>query len=316
MKSVEFLGDFYGTEPVGGHLAPRKPDLRPWLAGLGAAVVSLLRRTVPGAGGSRAELIVASSASKTNASRGVVHLVGAGPGDPELLTLRAHRLLQKADVVVYDRLVAPEILACARPDARVIYAGKAKGRHSHSQDEINALLVNHAAQGRTVVRLKGGDPFVFGRGGEELTYLRARGVTVSVVPGITAATGCAAAAGIPLTHRDLATAATFVTGHGQDGEPDLDWAALVASRQTLVIYMGVSTAGRISAQLVAHGMAPAMPVAIVENGTRPQQKVVTGTVAGLGALVADHGIVGPALIIVGEVVRAGLEIPAQVEAAA
>jgi len=234
---------------------------------------------------------------------GIVHLVGAGPGDPELLTVRALRLLQQADVVVYDRLIGPEILAHARTDAARFYVGKERGNHSRTQAEINALLAHHARAGRCVVRLKGGDPFVFGRGGEELDYLRARGVAVEVVPGITAATGCAAAVGIPLTHRDYALGVTFVTGHAKDGAPDLDWAALAKSRQTLVIYMGVASAGMIAGELTAHGMAPTTPVAVIENGTRPQQRLVTGSIARLGDLVTDEGIAGPAVIVIGDVVK-------------
>jgi len=234
---------------------------------------------------------------------GVVHIVGAGPGDPDLLTLRALRLMQQADVVVYDKLVGAEILDYARRDAERIYVGKSKGNHARTQDQINELLAAHARTGKRVLRLKGGDPFIFGRGGEEREYLRRAGVRVEVVPGITAATGCAAAAGIPLTHRDHAAAATFVTGHGRNGEPDLDWAALARARHTLVIYMGVSTAGRTAARLIEHGMAPDTPVAIVENGTLDSQKTAIGTLVRLGALVAERGIEGPAIIVVGEVVR-------------
>ena len=235
---------------------------------------------------------------------GIVHIVGAGPGDPDLLTLRALKVLRQADVVVHDRLIGPDILDCARPDAERFYVGKAKSRHSRPQPEINALMAAQAAAGRRVVRLKGGDPFVFGRGGEEMEYLLSRGIRVEIVPGITAATGCAAFAGIPLTHRDHAAAVTFVTGHAKDGEPDLDWTGLAAGRQTLVVYMGVSTAGTVARRLIEHGMTPSTPVAVVENGTLPTQKTVTGTLARLEALIAANGITGPALIIIGDVVRA------------
>ena len=237
------------------------------------------------------------------APQGIVHIVGAGPGDPDLLTLRALRLMQEADVVVYDRLVGDEILDACRRDAERIYVGKAKGRHAASQDEINDILVEQARAGRRVLRLKGGDPFVFGRGGEEQDVLRRHGIPVEAVPGITAATGCAAATGIPLTHRDHASAVTFVTGHGKDGAPDLDWAALARLRQTLVIYMGVSRAGWIAARLIAHGMTPSTPAAVIENGTRANQKTVVGTLGDLSTLVRDHGIAGPAVIVVGEVAR-------------
>ena len=234
---------------------------------------------------------------------GVVHIVGAGPGDPDLLTLKALRLMERAEVVVYDRLVAPEILDYLRRDAERVYVGKAKGAHAKTQDQINALLCARARAGQRVLRLKGGDPFVFGRGGEELEYLRRHGVRVEVVPGVTAATACAAALGIPLTHRDHASAVTLVTGHGRDGEPDLDWAALAGPRQTLAIYMGVGAAGRIAARLIAQGLAPATPVAVIENATMTDQKTAAGALRDLEALVRDNGITGPALIIIGEVAR-------------
>ena len=239
------------------------------------------------------------------APTGAVDLIGAGPGDPDLLTLRALRLIQQADVVVYDRLVGPGILDHARRDAERICVGKAKGDHSLPQDGINALLVRLARAGKRVARLKGGDPFVFGRGGEELDHLRRAGIEVAVVPGITAALGCAAAVGMALTHRDHASAVTFVSGHAADsgGVPDLDWSALAGPRRTLVVYMGVSAAGAIAGRLVAQGLDPATPAAIVENGTRPEQKVAVGTVAGLGDMVRDHSIVGPAVIVVGDVAR-------------
>jgi uroporphyrin-III C-methyltransferase/precorrin-2 dehydrogenase/sirohydrochlorin ferrochelatase len=232
---------------------------------------------------------------------GRVYLVGAGPGDPELLTLRALRRLQEADVVIYDKLVGPEILEYADPDADRVYVGKSKGRHSRSQAEINALMAHHAAQGKIVVRLKGGDPFVFGRGGEEMESLMALGIPVDVVPGITAATGCAAAAGIPLTHRDHTGTVTFVSGHAKDGDPALDWAGLAQAKQTLVIYMGVSTAGRIADQLIAHGMDPHIPVAVIENGTLPTQKLASGSLGEIEQLIADHRITGPALLVIGSV---------------
>jgi uroporphyrin-III C-methyltransferase / precorrin-2 dehydrogenase / sirohydrochlorin ferrochelatase len=232
---------------------------------------------------------------------GMVHIVGAGPGDPDLLTFRALRVLQNADVVLYDRLVAAEIVDYARRDAERIAVGKGKGRQSASQDQINALMVEHARAGRRVVRLKGGDPFVFGRGGEELEFLKAHGIDADVVPGITAATGCASASGIPLTHRDVTSAVTFVTGHGQAGSTAPDWGALAASAHTLVIYMGVSTAADIAGNLIDNGLAPSTPVAIVENGTRSNQKTVHGRLAGLAELIAENAISGPAIIIVGEV---------------
>jgi uroporphyrin-III C-methyltransferase/precorrin-2 dehydrogenase/sirohydrochlorin ferrochelatase len=231
----------------------------------------------------------------------VVHIVGAGPGDPELLTLRALRLLQRADVILHDDLVAPAILDYARRDALVVPVGKRKGRHSHEQDEINALIVSHARTGKRVVRLKGGDPFVFGRGGEELEYARAAGIEAFVVPGITAALGCAAATGIPLTHRDLAQSVTFVTAHGRDGEPDIDWRAAARPGRTTVVYMGLSQASRVRDRLLAAGTPLSLPVAIVDRGTRPDQRVSIGTVGSLASLAARHAGGGPALIIIGEV---------------
>ncbi|MEQ8346022.1 MAG: siroheme synthase CysG [Sneathiellaceae bacterium] len=232
---------------------------------------------------------------------GIVHIVGAGPGDPDLLTVRAQRLLQDADVIVHDKLVSDEVLDRARRDAERVFVGKSKSNHSRSQDQINALLAELAGQGRRVVRLKGGDPFVFGRGGEEVEYLRARGIAVEVVPGITAAMGCAAAAQLPLTHRDHAMSAVFITGHAKDGEPDLDWAKLAQAKQTIVVYMGVSTGGRIAERLIAHGMAPSMPVAVIENGTRPDQKVVPARLDGLVDAMRAADVRGPAVIVIGTV---------------
>ena len=242
--------------------------------------------------------------------QGMVYIVGAGPGDPDLLTVKALRAMQAADVVVYDRLIGDDILDYVRRDAERVYVGKAVSNHACPQDEINALLVAQARAGRTVVRLKGGDPFVFGRGGEEMVYLQRAGIAVEVVPGITAATGCAAAAGLPLTHRDFAAGVTFVTGHGKgDAEPDLDWAALAASRQTIVVYMGVATAGTVGARLVAHGLDPATPAAVIENGTRPEQIVACGSVATLAETVARRGITGPALLVIGAVAALAQESP-------
>ena len=243
------------------------------------------------------------------APRGRVALVGAGPGDPELLTLKALRLLQDAEVVVYDKLVGPEILDYARRDAERIYVGKAPGRHSHGQGEINEILLREARAGKRVVRLKGGDPFVFGRGGEELEGLLRHSIEVELVPGITAATGCAAVAGIPLTHRDHASAVTFVSGQGKDGAPELDWAALATSRHTLAVYMGVASSARLSHELIAHGRDPETPVAVIERGSLPEERKVFGNLRGLGALIDDEKIEAPALIVIGEVVRLAAEAP-------
>ncbi len=233
---------------------------------------------------------------------GRVAIVGAGPGDPDLLTLKALRALQQADVVVYDKLVGDGVLDLGRRDAERIYVGKSKGNHSKTQDQINALLVEQARRGKHVVRLKGGDPFVFGRGGEEVAALERHGIAVELVPGITAASGCAASAGISLTHRGVAQAVTFVTGHGQDGDPDLDWAALARPGQTLAIYMGVSKAGPIAARLIAGGLAAGTPVAVIENGTTARERKAIGTLGTLSDLMRGHGIAGPAVILVGDVV--------------
>jgi uroporphyrin-III C-methyltransferase/precorrin-2 dehydrogenase/sirohydrochlorin ferrochelatase len=238
----------------------------------------------------------------TGPQSGVVHIVGAGPGDPELLTIKALRLLQTADVILYDRLVSDEILSLARRDAERFYVGKAKSNHAVAQEDIEARMIEFARAGKTVVRLKGGDPFIFGRGGEELEALRNANIPVYITPGVTAATGCAAAANMALTHRDYAQAVTFVTGHAKgEADPDLDWSALAALKNTLVVYMGVTKAGTIAHNLIEHGRAASTPVAIIENGTRADQKVVKGALGELPRLVETGGIKGPALLVIGEV---------------
>ena len=236
-------------------------------------------------------------------AKGRVLIVGAGPGDPDLLTLKALQAMQRADVVLHDSLIGPAILDYVRRDAERIHVGNRKGAHTLSQDETNRLMVEHARAGLTVVRLKGGDPFVFGRGGEEKAYIEAHGIDVELVPGVTAATGAGAATGIPLTHRDDAQAVTFVTGFFQGGTPDLDWMGLARGGQTVVVYMGVGTAGLIADELLAHGAPGARPVAVIERASLPDQRLFTGRLDGLERLVADNRVTGPALLVIGDVVR-------------
>ena len=234
--------------------------------------------------------------------RGEVYLVGAGPGDPDLLTFKALRLMQKADVVVYDRLVSGPILDMVRRDAEKIYAGKAKANHSIPQESINQLLVRLAKEGKRVLRLKGGDPFIFGRGGEELAELIDENIEFQVVPGITAASGCASYAGIPLTHRDYSQACIFVTGHRRDNEGDLNWEMLSHANQTVVFYMGLENVERICSSMKAHGRDPATPAALVEKGTTTSQRVFVGDLDSLPGIIADNEVRAPTLILVGEVV--------------
>ena len=235
--------------------------------------------------------------------KGEVYLVGAGPGDPELLTLKALRLMQQADVVIYDRLVSAPILELCRRDAEKVYVGKARSNHAVPQEGINALLVKYAQAGKRVCRLKGGDPFIFGRGGDEIQELYEAGVSFQVVPGITAASGCAAYAGIPLTHRDYAQSVRFLTGHLKEGSPELPWSELVYENQTLVLYMGLVGLESICAKLIAHGQRADMPVALISKGTTPEQKVVVGTLANIVSKVEQHQIQAPTLTIIGEVVN-------------
>jgi len=255
-------------------------------------------------GGDHRNLIPLKGGAVTGAAAkgvgGKVWLVGAGPGDPDLLTIKALRLLQSADVVVHDRLTPPALVGLARPDARLIDVGKRKSRHTLPQDDINQLLAALGREGLQVVRLKGGDPFVFGRGGEELAALREAGVEVEVVPGVTAAL----AAGVPLTHRGLAQAVTFVTGHaavkdGETGEPDLDWLALSRPNHTLVVYMGVTTAATLADRLIAAGREASTPVLVVENASRADERRVLTRLAELPKAAA--GLDGPALLVIGEV---------------
>lgn len=240
--------------------------------------------------------------SSSNEIKGEVYLVGAGPGDPDLLTFRALRLMQQADVVVYDRLVSEPIRNLCRRDAEMIHVGKERANHTLSQEGINALLVRLAKEGKRVCRLKGGDPFVFGRGGEEIEELAEASIPFQVVPGITAANGCSAYAGIPLTHRDFAQSVRFVTAHLKEGAPELPWQELIHENQTLVLYMGLTGLEQTCQKLIANGMADDMPVALVSHGTTPQQQVVTGTLSNIAGKVAHSGIRAPTLTIVGRVV--------------
>jgi len=235
-------------------------------------------------------------------SKGEVYLVGGGPGDPELLTFRALRLMQQADVVLYDRLVAPKILEFVRKDAKRIYVGKERDRHALPQAEINQMLVDLAKQGRRVLRLKGGDPFMFGRGGEEIDLLYENNIPFQIVPGITAASGCASYAGIPLTHRNYAQSCLFVTGHLKDGSMNLNWQTLVQPQQTLAVYMGTHSLDILSRQLIKHGMKKSMPAAIIQQGTTGDQNVYLSTIERLPEVPKENNVKPPSMIIIGEVV--------------
>ena len=263
---------------------------------------SPLKEQVFNGNAAEADRLIEQALIEWRQPKGEVYLVGAGPGDPELLTLKALRLMQQADVVIYDRLVSAPIMELCRRDAEKIYVGKARSNHAVPQDGINALLVKYASEGKRVCRLKGGDPFIFGRGGEEIQELFAAGIAFQVVPGITAASGCSAYAGIPLTHRDYAQSVRFLTGHLKEGSPELPWNELVYQNQTLVLYMGLVGLEKICENLIAHGQRPDMPVALVSKGTTPEQKVLVGTLADIASKVAEHQIQAPTLTIIGDVV--------------
>ncbi len=272
-----------------------------WENALQGPVADAMLAGREGAAETRLEQELAGTADA--APRGEVYLVGAGPGNPDLLTFRALRLMQQADVIVYDHLVTPAIVELARRDAERIYVGKERNNHTLPQEEINHLLVRLAQEGKRVLRLKGGDPFIFGRGGEEIETLSAHGIPFEVVPGITAAAGVASYAGIPLTHRDYAHACVFVTGHLKDGSMNLDWDALARPDQTIVFYMGLHGLPVLCRELIAHGLAPTMPAAVVQQGTTPKQRVLIGTLEDLPQRVEAAQLKPPTLIIVGEVVK-------------
>lgn len=268
---------------------------------------TLLQGNVPGlirAGrlyGATRQVLCLLGAPRQRPKRGRVALVGAGPGDAGLLTLRGLRLLNQADVILHDRLVSPEVLALARRDAECIEVGKQANGPSMRQSTINALMLEHALAGKTVVRLKGGDAFVFGRGGEELQALRAHDIDYEVVPGITAALACGAYAGIPLTHRDHANSLRLLTAHGANGPSEHEWADLARPGQTLAVYMGVAGLANFAQQLITHGRAAATPAALIENGSRPEQRVISATLDTLPALARQHAVASPALLVVGDV---------------
>ena len=309
-----------------GDLAQFAKDLRPavyealddfdarrrfWEAALNGAVAERVL-----AGDDAGALDLAHEMLAGTQPQGVVHIVGAGPGDADLLTVKALRLIQQADIVYFDKLVSAEILDLIRRDATRVPVGKSKGDHLVPQSRIHDLLVEAAREGKRVVRLKGGDPFVFGRGGEELQALQVAGVDAHIVPGISSAFGCAASAGLPLTHRDHAQVLTFVTGHAKvtpEGNkvPDLDWPLLASANQTVVVFMGVGTSAQIAKKLIAAGRAPETPVAVIENGTRETEIRVFGVLSGLGDLIEGTGIKGPALLIIGETAGLPLEALAQ-----
>ncbi|MDA0281383.1 MAG: siroheme synthase CysG [Proteobacteria bacterium] len=298
-KLAEFLGSFRGR--VKNEIADFSERIRFWENVLDSEIPELVYNGQDDQ--ARSALDNWLTNPQNDRVAGEVYLVGAGPGDPDLLTLRALRLMHKADVVLYDRLVSPEILLKLRPDAKKIYVGKRSADHAVPQETINEMLVRLAKEGNKVLRLKGGDPFIFGRGGEELESLAAAGIPFQVVPGITAASGCASYAGIPLTHRDYSQSVRFLIGHTKDGRVPLEWDILVKEQQTLVFYMGLAGLPHICDQLLKHGMSSTTSVAVIQQGTTQTQKVVVGNLDSIAGLAVEKEIQAPTIIIIGEVVK-------------
>ncbi len=299
---VRFVGGF--RDLVMEKLKSGSDRLRFWEAISTGPVTDLfLSGDVDGATKQLQSELDAAASGAVRPKLGEVYLVGGGPGDPDLLTFRALRLMQLADVVVYDRLIGDGILNMVRRDAERVYVGKLPQHHIVPQEDISQMLVRLAKEGKRVLRLKGGDPFIFGRGGEEIEALAAENIPFQVVPGITAASGCATYAGIPLTHRDHAQACVFTTAHGRDGVLDVDWEVLLRPNQTVAIYMGLSNTPHLCKGFIERGADPSLPVAVIDNGTRPNQRVVTATVATLCDALKDADLEGPAMIIVGTVVN-------------
>lgn len=288
---------------VGATLNDARARRRFWERVLEGPIAEMvLANNEPAAEAALVSEIEGETAGKDIAPSGEVYLVGAGPGNPDLLTFRALRLMQKADVVLYDRLVGPGVIDLVRREAERIYVGKRRADHTLPQEEIGELLVRLAQSGKRVLRLKGGDPFIFGRGGEEIEKLADHNIPFQVCPGITAAAACSAYAGIPLTHRDHAQACVFVTGHGKNGPIDLDWSALIRPNQTIAVYMGLGHLEELAAAFVAHGADPNLPAAVVDNGARVNQRVVAGTLATIAGQARAAALRGPTIIIVGTVV--------------
>jgi len=300
-RLAEFVGKF--REAVAQKVLTPQDRRRFWENTIEGPVGDLFLAGDHEAASKQLHVELASSANpEDNPIVGEVSLVGAGPGDPDLLTFRALRLMQRADVVLYDRLVGQEIIDLVRRDAERIDVGKLPKKHTMAQGDISQLMVTLAQQGKRVLRLKGGDPFVFGRGGEEIETLAEHAIPFQVVPGITAASGCSTYAGIPLTHRDHAQSCLFITAHGKDGVLDLDWDVILRPSQTVAVYMGFSSLEILTEELIRRGGDPDTPAAVIDNGTRPEQSVVVGTVGNLHAKVMEAGLAGPAIIIIGSVV--------------